>query len=693
MATGSVEFDKSGNFNLVYNFFTTLDYTLQESNSSYALPFTPFYFKPNIDKNGVTGILSNRRIKWDFGDGTQSEALTGEHAYDKPGMYKVTCFLYDKAGEAYFDTYSTQVRVRDFIEDRLVVCDGECNIFSQQAGQLTYPINIKRYNSYRSVESNIPTIVNYISGSTGIETYYGTSLETNPYGHLPQSTSFYNYLTTNSVVDIVPTNTVTTTDTNIYIKLSGTDIIYTDKTDSDAFFAGVSGAGDVYYNSDLPGQYNLYFGFEVDSIIPYTNTTTYGIIANITTPPYDIFTGSSLVITSNGIDGEGQSNNIFYINKNKFSGTKVGFVVRVKDNSDFTQKYMPQLSSVSAPITLTLTDGTTVYPATFYSTNYTLSNYNIGGFLKGYFTINTNTVLNDVYITASTTYNNYTIVGTSNTFDIYPNNYYNIAKKGEDIDFKQTFKSIAFQPVLINSKILFDDFLGSIFGDITSAQTSMGKSTYEKIKNFADNNSIIDYANVDQLVSLLESIDFKTITRYTFPSSIKRLVDILSISHSRLFGQRNINAQNFNTYGYLNSDIYGINLGNSITTSYSITAGNDIIAFEKYSGNYLRLNTFSPLCASTAPTLYTGTYRLSDYNSTWGWPLVYNNVADLFNYYEFYEFVPTPEGTINNSVINFYDDNNTISSALSSYTEWSKDDGTISNILANALYQGLDLIS
>ena len=41
--------------------------------------------------------------------------------------------------------------------------------------------------------------------------------------------------------------------------------------------------------------------------------------------------------------------------------------------------------------------------------------------------------------------------------------------------------------------------------------------------------------------------------------------------------------------------------------------------------------------------------------------------------------------------LNFTDTNNTLSFNTSSYSEWSQKDGIMANILANALYEGLDL--
>jgi len=76
--------------NTVYSYFDTYNYTGTLAASSYALPFTPFSFRPRLNLQSTstgTGIipvsqntLSRKRIVWDFGDGTTVEAVTATHA-------------------------------------------------------------------------------------------------------------------------------------------------------------------------------------------------------------------------------------------------------------------------------------------------------------------------------------------------------------------------------------------------------------------------------------------------------------------------------------------------------------------------------------------------------------------------------------------------------------------------------------
>ncbi len=739
MSLSSLQLDSSGEFDLLYNFFHVRDYKNVETYESYALPFTPLSFIPNLT-DGIEDFVSNKRVVWDFGDGTTVESVTASHSYETPGRYKVTCYLYDENGTGYLDTFSSKVNIKDYIEDTLTI--SASSILSANTGQLQAPITINRYNSYRSVKNNLPSIVAYSSAGSDND-YFRNSYNDETYGHLKPYSSFVQTLTTSGVVENIDVNNIITDNTPIYIKLSSTEIVSVDKTDPEAFYAGLTGTADVYFKSDFPGTYNLTFGYKHGDIFKYANTTNYGVSATIeSNNTYD-----RLSFTSNGIDGEGVGNTLstFDISTTKFATTKIAFVTKVKDTNNFTQKNMPLLSANSGQVlNLVLTNGTTNYNVEFTSNFLTLSTLDTGGFYKGYFVSNNASTLENVYLSGHTTYLGNVISGASNTFTIYPSSFYTIAKEGENIDFKQTFKDIAIQPLFTDSKILMSDFLGSIFGDLSSTQDAIGKATYEKIQNFFSNNSSIDESNVDELDSILQMLNLPELNKYSFPAKLNRLIDLLSISKSQLFGKRNRNQTHYQSYGYSDSEFYGYNLGNKLTAGSTIVAGQSIVAAEKYSGKFITLNTTLPLSARTTPTIATTTgfvygtstgqlisatsdqldtgtfitieqfnqcaiatendveiftqplsasstfYRLSDYNSTWGWPLITGGGRDLFDIYNFY-YQKDVTTDIEDSIIDFTDPNNTISYTLTSYNDWSKNNGTMSNIFSQSLYEGLKL--
>jgi hypothetical protein len=738
MSLSSLQLDQSGEFDLLYNFFYVRDYTGTETYESYALPFTPLTFAPNLE-DGIADFVSNKRVVWDFGDGsTTSETVTAQHAYDKPGRYKVTCYLYDEDGTGYFDTFHSKVEIKDFIEDKLII-DSPTDIV-HNTGEIINPITIERYNSFRV---GTPTIVAYSSGATDTD-FFSNGYDKETYGHLKPSSSFVQIIS-GDVIETLDTNVITTVDKEIYIKLDANNqIVYTNKNDEDAFFAGLTGTDEVYFRSDIVGNYNLLFGFEQGSIFDNTNTTTYGANASIN----ESNTYNNLSITSNGIDSEGSDGNtIFDIGKTKFAGSKISFVVKVKDDYNNTQKNMPLLSTTNASLDLYLTDGTTVYDTEVVSNFQELSTLSEGGFYKGYFTSYNHNTLENVYLSAFSQITDSfrpSHEGVSNTFTIYPSSFYTVSKQNEQIDFEATFKDIAIQPLFSDARVLMSDFLGSIFGDLSSTQDSVGKATYEKIQNFFDNNSTIDESNIDQLDGILQLLDLPELNKYSLPPKLARVMDLLSISKSKLFGRRNRDNTHYQSYGYRFNDCYGENLGDILSAGSKIVVGESIVAHEKYSGEFITLNTNLPLSASTTPVIRTTTgyiyvttsgqllsaesveldegtqivqeqlpncdiitenglqiltdalsshstfYSLSDYSSTWGWPLLSGGGRDIMDIYNFY-YQRETVGDISDSIIDWTDPNTTISYTMTSYEDWSKNNGTMSNIFAQSLYEGLEL--
>ena len=683
--------EKSGDINTVYSFFYTYNFTGMQASSSYALPFAGFVFAPRL--NDVSNVLSRKRIIWDFGDNTRVEAVTARHAYRYPGRYKVTCYLYDRDGNSYFDSYSQTVDVFNYITDYITLTGNYNSVTSLTGGRYTNPITVNRYTSYQAYENGIPllTITPYASGAVSYYDYFDTGIDTRRYGHLYPFSSFYLLLTNiNNVTEFVETASFETTSTPIYCRLSSGSIVNCSKGDIGSFFCGTTGTRDVYFKSDLSASpVNLMFGYQPNTINFYNNTTTVGLSTSIVkNRDY-----SRLSITSNGLDSEGNATSTFPINKNKFSNTDISFVIRVKDSYNYIIKDLPILTNVS----LILTDGVQTYPAVFTSLNSEISNLNTGGFFKGSCRLNTTSTINNVFISAFTTIGTTPLTGVSNTFNIYPSDgAYKIAKKGEDIDFTQKFKDISFQSLFLDQEVLYNRFIKSIFGTMSSDQTTIGKVTYEKIKNFVDNNAVGSYANVNKLLSIFTEYDMPNLQfnkfNYRFPSGLARLIDLLSINRTKLFGTQNKFSENFESYGYLNNDIYGRNLGDEITITTPITAGIDIVAFEKFSGTYKRLNTYQPMKIFPPGVV---TYKLVDYAQNWGWDLVLppdGYGERIPNYYLFYEYIPGIDGTIEDNIINFKDINTTLQFTNSSYQNWSEKDGIIANVLSNQLYKGLNLI-
>ena len=203
MSLSSLQLDQSGEFDLLYNFFYVRDYTGTETYESYALPFTPLTFAPNLE-DGIADFVSNKRVVWDFGDGsTTLESVTATHAYDKPGRYKVTCYLYDQNGTGYYDTFHSKVDIKDFVEDKLSISSNAA--ISHNTGEIINPITVERYNSFRV---GTPTIVAHSSAANDND-FFSRGYADETYGHLKPSSSFVQILTS-TVIETLDTNTITT---------------------------------------------------------------------------------------------------------------------------------------------------------------------------------------------------------------------------------------------------------------------------------------------------------------------------------------------------------------------------------------------------------------------------------------------------------------------------------------------------
>ena len=294
--------------------------------------------------------------------------------------------------------------------------------------------------------------------------------------------------------------------------------------------------------------------------------------------------------------------------------------------------------------------------------------------------------------------------GTSNVFSIYEeiSGKYDIRKVNENFDPKQQLISYRFQDYLLESGKVFD-FIGESVGTLSSDPNDLGKLIYEKISNFTGNVNSIASCNVKSLKSMYGMLgeDFQSYSgvEFEFPAKVGRLVDMFSIPFSKLKGSRNYFTQNFNDRGYYNEEIiknggevlYGYNKGlelNFLTTI--LTAGNDIVAYEKFSETYSLINT------SLTSTDYMNfinteakTYHLSSYHPYWGWGLQLPDTFEPENiskYYTFYEYNPKPSFEQTEGIINWSDSNTTVNEYISSVEEWNSiREHMISYILAKGV--------
>jgi hypothetical protein len=464
----------------------------------------------------------------------------------------------------------------------------------------------------------------------------------------------------------------------------------------------------------------------------------------------------SLSFSVNGVDGIGFTDNTFNLNKFYFENQKIYFVAKIKSNSNEPLKYFPKLKQGVGEnqISLSAISNGNLVNATFH-TNHNIDS-EAGGYFKGFAIFDrpynnvkikgeVSTIFTDS-IDYKTNAKKGILSGETTLFDIYPTKGKNIYRKiNEDNDQKENYKKLIFQNILAEKNSFFDNFLGSIVGDISGSPNNLGNKIYEKISNMPSNNADLNYSNVRSLISMLESTDID-IEKYfiNIPPSLQRVIDNLSVPASLQLGTVNNFNQNFDDKGYQNSKIYGINKGAELdfdTTLLEFGEGSTkIIAYEKFSENYTLLDTN---LLSTVDFRYnrdnTNTYSLSDYDSSWGWNLIVPNQifenkdfislekntvdtkgntlsAGLFtlqdnlhqlldqkydssirldvikNLYKFYEYKDVIEGSFQQQFID-YGNPATEIEAITSIGQFNDSGGLIDQLVMQNMYSGLSLLS
>jgi len=180
-----------------------------------------------------------------------------------------------------------------------------------------------------------------------------------------------------------------------------------------------------------------------------------------------------------------------------------------------------------------------------------------------------------------------------------------------------------------------------------------------------------------------------------YPAKLRRVVDILSINQSKLFGSPNMYSNNFglSTLGFN----LGKNLGNIIPIETGkFIVGNPIVTYEKFSEEFkLIVNTIIPE-TNNVPVTIGQPYPLSGVNYNWGWGLVTGTNAqsgiEIEPYYIFYEYIPYQPKNMVDGVIDFNNPLTTLQPINSGYNDWTKFGGTMEQILSRTLAEGLDFV-
>lgn len=274
---------------------------------------------------------------------------------------------------------------------------------------------------------------------------------------------------------------------------------------------------------------------------------------------------------------------------------------------------------------------------------------------------------------------------------------YDIRKINEDFDGVNKIRSITLQPNINRNDVLFSNIIAPIAGSYDGDPLILGNAIYEKIANFVGNHGDVDTCNLQQLQSLHELMGIP-IDQYnlTYPSDVKRLMDLLSISLCKLKPTRDLQSKDFKRYNVYDS---GKNIGKQIDTlTYIASAGQNVVFNIKYSNNYEKIeltpiqsdvlqshtlsSTYSSYPLSSFPL---STFPISAYT---GWGLD----VPISDYYYVYEYVSGTNNVQVGGVIDWENTHTTLSEHISSIDDWYKDGGIVDLIFNYYIFKGLGLI-
>ncbi len=145
--------------------------------------------------------VSNRIAKWDFGDGyslSGTDAFTGTHIYNVPGIYTVAVFLYDKDSNAYKSTFTETISIYNYansgiaVETRNTTVQDGANARNLIAGELK-TFNMETTAAWQDVPDPNEPQTFFFTSSGSIAKPYDFN---NKYGHVVPYNAFYDVYNT-----------------------------------------------------------------------------------------------------------------------------------------------------------------------------------------------------------------------------------------------------------------------------------------------------------------------------------------------------------------------------------------------------------------------------------------------------------------------------------------------------------------
>lgn len=290
-----------------------------------------------------------------------------------------------------------------------------------------------------------------------------------------------------------------------------------------------------------------------------------------------------------------------------------------------------------------------------------------------------------------------------------------LMKINEDFDATETFNEYALQETINTRENLLMWFFNRVSGDSDSDGNTLGKTVYEKISNFVSNNTDVDTCNIKNLSSLAKQLgcDLKSY-EYSYPGSLKRLIDMLSVKYCQLTPSRDKTGREFTKNGYANNFNHGRNIGPEPVDpeTYRVRVGVPLIAKELYNSVYTYIEPMA-IRGSSDDTNYSELhgglveYNLSMYDEIesstttpaglmWNWGLSHPTNESVFLYYDFYEYVPDETHKSENfeqheGVVDWNNPQTTVSESVS-LDEWNRSGGVIDTLVNRAIRRGVNLL-
>ena len=278
------------------------------------------------------------------------------------------------------------------------------------------------------------------------------------------------------------------------------------------------------------------------------------------------------------------------------------------------------------------------------------------------------------------------ISGMSNFFDILEKAP-EVRRFNESFDLPQQMRNYALPEHISKNEKLFEGlFRGSIDSNQSNHQ-SLGRTFYEKIANFVGNHRDVDCANIEQLYSLAQEIDVPIDDyNFQFPSELKRIMDIVSIPHHKIWGARCKCDKNFkgNSVCVDCEHDHASNLGDLFyPLTYTVTAGVPfIVQNTALRGDYYLIDTVNH------PTTTLSTYPLSTLST-----ISFLTSADYSNgTYCYFDYTSSVCNVLVEGCVDWDDTYTTLSENNSALSAWYNDGGIIETMINYELHRGLKLL-